>query len=70
MAITKGQADDLAASTGHARSRGRCSWAAGRSSAGTSTRGRLLETIAAFAAEVRVLRLEHDGTAHPLDPGL
>jgi hypothetical protein len=32
--------------------------------------GRLLETIAAFAAEVRVLRLEHDDTAHPLDPDL
>jgi hypothetical protein len=32
--------------------------------------GRLLETIAAFAPEVCVLRLEHDGTAHPLDPDL
>jgi hypothetical protein len=31
--------------------------------------GRLLEAIAAFAPEVRVLRLEHDGSVRPLEHG-
>jgi len=61
MAITTGQAGDLAASTGHARSRRRCSWAAGHRLA--PRRGPAARDHRRLRPEVRVLRLEHDGTA-------